>query len=120
MQRVLLPPSRRRLAGLSIAARYQAAKTEAGVGGDLYAEQDTRRSGCASCSQTCAAWDSGRHRVRPRGRVPRGGTPGADLVVLAERLEDALDRETQSPGALERRLATASSAEVAPGSTRLR
>ncbi|MEE1929781.1 PP2C family protein-serine/threonine phosphatase [Streptomyces sp. TRM 70351] len=40
-QVALLPPPERRLGPLEIAARYQAAHTEASIGGDLYAVQDT-------------------------------------------------------------------------------
>ncbi|MCX2970608.1 MULTISPECIES: PP2C family protein-serine/threonine phosphatase [Streptomyces] len=40
-QRALLPPPERRLGPLRIAARYQAAHTDASIGGDLYAVQDS-------------------------------------------------------------------------------
>lgn len=73
------------------------------MGGDLYAVQDTPFGVRILLADVRGEGLPGRHRVRPRGRVPRGGRPGADLVVLAEGLEDALDCGTQSPGAFERR-----------------
>lgn len=121
MQRVLLPPPPGRLDGLGIAARYQAAQAEARVGGDLYAVQktpygvrmlvaDVRGKGLGAVATVSVLVGAFREAA---GRAP-------DLLALATRLEDALDRETESARSVERRFATAILAEITPDGTRLR
>jgi serine phosphatase RsbU (regulator of sigma subunit) len=117
MQRVLLPAPPPVVGGLEIAARYEAAHTEARVGGDFYAVQETpfglrmilgdvRGKGLGAVATVSALMGAFREGA---GRAP-------DLVSLAGRLEDALEREERGSAAgVESRFATAILAEVPRG-----
>ncbi|NUS17834.1 MAG: serine/threonine-protein phosphatase [Streptomyces sp.] len=116
MQRVLLPPPPGVLGGLEIAARYEAAQAEARVGGDFYAVQETpfglrmilgdvRGKGLGAVATVSTL----------TGAFREGAGRASDLPALAERLEDALDREKQRNAEVESRFATAILAEVPRG-----
>lgn len=116
MQRVLLPPPPRRLDGLETAARYEAAQAEARVGGDLYAVQETRFGVRMLIADVRGKGLTAVATVSVLvGAFREAAGQAADLVALADRLEDALDREAEAAGAYERRFATAILAEVPPG-----
>lgn len=116
MQRVLLPAPPEVVGGLEIAARYDAAYTEARVGGDFYAVQETpfglrmvlgdvRGKGLGAVAAVSALVGAFREGA---GRAP-------DLVALARRLEEALERQEQASAGAEGRFATAILAEVPRG-----
>jgi serine phosphatase RsbU (regulator of sigma subunit) len=103
VQDAVLPRPPARLGGLTVAARYAAAQTDTQIGGDLYAVQNTpygvrlivgdvRGKGLAAVGMVTAVIGAFREAAE---REPT-------MEGLADRLERALERETElRPGSLE-------------------
>ncbi|MFJ5802117.1 PP2C family protein-serine/threonine phosphatase [Streptomyces decoyicus] len=122
-QRAVLPAPPDRIGPLTIAARYQAAQSEARIGGDAYAVQrtpfgvrlliaDVRGKGLGAVSAVSVLLGAFREAAEQE----------PELTVLADRMEHALWRESEHTSE-ENRLEgfiTALICEIAPGATALR
>ncbi|WP_229924305.1 PP2C family protein-serine/threonine phosphatase [Streptomyces sulfonofaciens] len=118
VQRAVLPEPPERLAGLEVAARYEAAQAEAFIGGDLYAVQDTphgvrvvvgdvRGKGLGAVAAVAVLIGAFREAAEQE----------SSLEAVAQRLDRALARETairQGPEGFEE-FATAVFAEIPHG-----
>ncbi|MGW7575866.1 PP2C family protein-serine/threonine phosphatase [Streptomyces sp. NPDC054765] len=122
-QRAVLPAPPERIGPLAIAARYQAAQSEARIGGDAYAVQrtpfgvrlliaDVRGKGLGAVSAVSVLLGAFREAAEQE----------RELTALADRMEQALLRESEHTSE-ENRLEgfiTALICEIVPGATALR
>ncbi|MEU8914299.1 PP2C family protein-serine/threonine phosphatase [Streptomyces nigrescens] len=122
-QRAVLPAPPERIGPLSIAARYQAAQSEARIGGDAYAVQrtpfgvrlliaDVRGKGLGAVSAVSVLLGAFREAAEEE----------PDLATLADRMERALLRESEHTSEEDRLegFITALLCEVLPGAAGLR
>ncbi|MFE1177451.1 PP2C family protein-serine/threonine phosphatase [Streptomyces sp. NPDC058773] len=122
-QRAVLPAPPERVGPLAIAARYQAAQSEARIGGDAYAVQrtpfgvrlliaDVRGKGLGAVSAVSVLLGAFREAAEEE----------PDLPTLADRMERALLRESENTSEEDRLegFITALICEVLPGATALR
>lgn len=122
-QRAVLPAPPERIGPLAIAARYQAAQSEARIGGDAYAVQrtpfgvrlliaDVRGKGLGAVSAVSVLLGAFREAAEEE----------PDLATLADRMERALLRESEHTSEEDRLegFITALLCEVLPGAAGLR
>lgn len=122
-QRAVLPAPPQRIGPLTIAARYQAAQSEARIGGDAYAVQrtpfgvrlliaDVRGKGMGAVSAVSVLLGAFREAAEQE----------PDLTTVADRMEHALLRESEQTSEEDRLegFITALICEVLPGGSGLR
>ncbi len=102
-QRAVLPLPPERLAGLAIAARYVGARADAGIGGDLYAVQDTPHGVRLIVGDVRGkGLEAVEAAVVVIGAFREAAEQEATLEAVAGRLERALAREGRRRGGLDR------------------
>ncbi|MFE0191320.1 PP2C family protein-serine/threonine phosphatase [Streptomyces sp. NPDC059008] len=102
-QRAVLPLPPERLAGLAIAARYVGARADSGIGGDLYAVQDTPHGVRLIVGDVRGkGLEAVEAAVVVIGAFREAAEQEATLEAVAGRLERALQREGRRRGGLDR------------------
>ncbi|MBH5336247.1 serine/threonine-protein phosphatase [Streptomyces pactum] len=123
VQRAVLPVPPAVVGGLGVAARYEAAQADAGIGGDLYAVQETPHGVRAVVGDVRGKGLGAVEAVTVvLGAFREAAEEEPDLEGLAGRLERALDREGRRRANLDQveGFTTAVLAEIPPGASTVR